>query len=190
MDVHPKLKLSRERLGEVGDFFKEFVKRIECTANSSRGECPAGLATGTGTGFNLVTEHQAKFAKRGICARNPRSAATDGLTMGMPRKSKLTDEFKPYSPDGALPYAAHWRLFRTPNDAFLAANTHREGISLFDIMQPAYAGLYSGAVHPSAEGHSVVADTVITYARKVLDTGKPNIEIKPVAGAEIGRAHV
>ena len=31
MDVHPKLKLSRERLGEVGDFFKEFVKRIECT---------------------------------------------------------------------------------------------------------------------------------------------------------------
>lgn len=186
MDVHPKLKLSRERLGEVGTFFKDFVKKIECTANASRhGDCPAGLATGTGTGFNLVTEHQAKFAKRGICARNPRSAVMDGMAMGMPRKSKLTDEFKPYSPDGALPYAAKWRLFRTPNDAFLAANTHREGISLFDIMQPAYAGLYSGAVHPSAEGHAVVADTVITYARKVLDTGRPNIEIKPVAGANV-----
>ena len=44
-----------------------------------------------------------------------------------------------------------------------------EGISLFDILQPAYAGLYSGAIHPSAEGHAIVADTVMPYARKVLD---------------------
>ena len=101
--------------------------------------------------------------------------------MGMPRKSPATDEFKPFNPAYALPYGPRWRLFRTPNDAFLTANTHREGISPFDILQPAYAALYSGAVHPTAEGHSIVADTMVKYARAVLDgRGRPNIEITPV----------
>ena len=122
-----------------------------------------------GTGFHLVTEHIAKFAKRGVCARNPRSAMTDGLNMGMPRLSHVTDEFKPYSPAATLPYAAHWRLARTPNDSFLTANTHREGISPFDILQPAYAGLYSGAIHPTAEGHAMVADSVILQVRAIVD---------------------
>ena len=80
-----------------------------------------------------------------------------------------TDEFKPYSPAAALPYAHHWRLFRTPNDGFLTANTHREGISPFDILQPSYAGLYSGAVHPSAEAHAIVADHVLLHVRAILD---------------------
>ena len=82
MDVHPKLKLSQERLGETAAFFGEFVNRLECIAGSGRGKnCPAGLATGRGTGFTLVTEHQAKFAKRGICARDPKNALADGLRM-------------------------------------------------------------------------------------------------------------
>jgi hypothetical protein len=183
MDVHPKLKLSRERLAETAAFFNDFVHRLECIASTDgRKNCPANLATGRGTGFTLVTEHQAKFAKRGICARDPRNAIMDGVNMGMPRKSAATGDFKPYTPLYTLPYGPRWRLFRTPNDAFLAANTHRDGISLFDILQPAYAGLYSGAVHPSAEGHAMVADTVIKHARAVLDARAPrgNIAIRPV----------
>jgi hypothetical protein len=187
MDVHPNFKISKARLTEVGDFFRDFVKRLECTASSRRGDCPAGLATGSGTGFTLVTEHQVKFAKRGICARNPRSLIADGINMQMPRKSRLDDEFKPYSPDATLPYASRWRLFRTPNDAFLAANTHKEGISPFDILQPAYVGLISGAVHPTAEGHSMVADSVMTHARHVLDR-RPNITIAPVTTGQRGPA--
>ena len=180
MDVHPQLKMNRERLAETGEFFRDFVKTLECTSNTSRrGDCPAGLATGSGTGFSLVTEHQARFAKRGLCARNPRNAAMDGINMGMPRLSHLLDEFKPYSPSAELPYGTRWRLFRTPNDAFLTANTHRAGISLFDILQPAYAGLYSGAVHPTAEAHAIVADYVMNHARRVLDRN-PSIEIKAV----------
>ena len=105
-----------------------------------------------------VTEHQSKFARRGFCARDPKRAEIDGALMVMPRKSQTTDEFKPFSPAAMLPYASRWRLFRTPNDAFLIANTHREGISPFDILQPAYAALYSGAIHPSAEAHAIVAD--------------------------------
>ena len=36
---------------------------------------------------------------------------------------------------------------------------------MFDILQPAYAGLYSGAIHPTAEAHAIVADYVVRHAR-------------------------
>jgi hypothetical protein len=136
---------------------------------SRRTDCPAALATGRGTGFHLVTEHLAKFAKRGICARDPKRTLADGRMMGMPRLNQMTSEFEPYSPAAYLPYAHHWRLFRTANDAFLTANTHREGIAIIDIIQPAYAGLYSGAMHPTAEGHSMVADSVMPTVRAIVD---------------------
>jgi len=170
MDVQPKLKLNRARVTETASFLHDFQTKLECMTNVSRSaSCPRNLATGSGTGFNLVTEHLAKFEKRGICARDPKRAIADGVMMGMPRKSRVTDAFEPYSPAAELPYAHRWRLFRTPNDAFLIANTHLEGILPFDIVQPAYAGLYSGAVHPSAEGHAMVADSVMLHVRAILD---------------------
>jgi hypothetical protein len=110
-----------------------------------------------------------EFARRGLCARDPKRALADGIAMRMPRKPINSEAFKPYSPAATLPYAHHWRLFRTPNDAFLAANTHREGTPLFDILQPAYAGLYSGAIHPTAEAHAIVADHVLRHVRAVVD---------------------
>ncbi len=171
LDVHPKLRISGNRLQEVGNFSRELLVRLECLTDSTkRNDCPAGLATGRGTGFHLVTEHIAKFSRRGICARDPARAAADGAMMAMPRRSVRSGEFEPYSPAYALPYGHRWRLFHTPNDAFLTANTHREGISPFDILQPAYAGLYSGALHPTAEGHAIVADTVLPYVRSIIDS--------------------
>jgi hypothetical protein len=130
-----------------------------------------------------VTDHIPEFTKRGLCARDPKRALADGVNMRVPRRPANGDDFKPYSPAGTLPYAHHWRLFRTPNDAFLAANTHREGTPLFDILQPAYAGLYSGAIHPTAEAHAIVADHVVRHVRMIVD--KPDqIEIEPtVTGA-------
>jgi hypothetical protein len=181
LDVQPKLKLNRARIAETASFLHDFQTRLECTISAkSHPDCPRGLATGAGTGFSLVAEHLAKFAKRGICARDPKRAISDGVMMGMPRKSPVTDEFEPYSPADELPYAHRWRLFRTPNDAFLTANTHREGILPFDIMQPAYAGLYSGAVHPSAEAHAMVADSVMLHVRPIVDRHL-SIKIKPVS---------
>jgi hypothetical protein len=184
MDVHPGLKLGRQRLQETADFLRDFLARLECIAGSKKGGgCPASLATGAGTGFTLVTDHIPEFTKRGLCARDPKRALADGVAMRMPRKPANGDAFKPYSPAATLPYAHHWRLFRTPNDAFLAANTHREGTPVFDILQPAYAGLYSGAIHPTAEAHAIVADHVIRHVRKIVDK-HGHIEIKPtVTGA-------
>lgn len=104
--------------------------------------------------FTLVTDHIPEFVKRGLCARDPKRALADSIAMRMPRKPANGDAFKPYSPAATLPYAHRWRLVRTPNDAFLTSNTHREGTPLLDILQPAYAGLYSGAIHPTAEAHA------------------------------------
>ncbi|MCC6777259.1 MAG: hypothetical protein IT537_11615 [Hyphomicrobiales bacterium] len=169
LDVHPGLRIGKQRLQETADFLKDFLGRMECIAGKTRNSCPAGLATGSGTGFNLVTDHIPEFSKRGLCARDPKRALADGVNMRVPRKPANGDGFKPYSPAATLPYAHHWRLFRTPNDAFLAANTHREGTPLFDILQPAYSGLYSGAIHPTAEAHAIVADHVVQHVRKVID---------------------
>jgi hypothetical protein len=179
LDVHPKLRLSRERLGETADFLRDFLGRIECISDvRRRPACPSGLATGAGTGFTLVTEHMPAFAKRGVCARDPKRTAIDAALMAMPRKSRVSDAFKPYAPAHYLPYAGRWRLFRTPNDAFLTANTHRDGISPFDLLQPAYAGLYSGAIHPTAEAHAIVADHVMQKVRPLLD-GRQVVQAAP-----------
>src|SRR5439155_15571921 len=168
MDVHPGLKLDRGRLQETANFLKDVLGRIECISSTSGRSCPANLATGSGTGFTLVTSHIPEFTKRGMCARDPRRALADGVNMRIPRRSGGGD-FQPYSPAATLPYAHHWRLFRTPNDAFLTAHTHREGTSLFDILQPAYAGLYSGAIHPTAEAHAIVADHVLRQVRPIIE---------------------
>ena len=170
MDVHPGLRIDRRRLQETANFLRDFLARLECiTGGKSRAGCPAGLSTGAGTGFTLVTDHIPEFSKRGLCARDPKHALADDIAMRMPRKPGNGDAFKPYSPAAALPYAHQWRLFRTPNDAFLAANTHREGTPLFDILQPAYAALYSGAIHPTAEAHAIVADHVMRHVRALLE---------------------
>ena len=89
--------------------------------------------------------------------------------MLVPRIRIGTTDFSPYLPRDYRPYAHHQRLFRTPNDAFLTANEHRGGETpLFDILQPAVAALYSGAFHPNAEAHALVADHVMPHVRRIV----------------------
>ena len=167
LDVHPNLKMSQKRLAESGQFLDQLVQRLQCMSQRGAG-CPANLATGAGTGFTLVTDHHAAFRRRGICARDPKRPEADGRAMAMPRFNPLKSEFLPYHPAYYTPYGPRWRLFRTPNDAFLTANTHYEKVHLFDILQPVYAALFSGAIHPTAEGHAIVADHVMPHARRVV----------------------
>jgi hypothetical protein len=169
LDVHPKLRYSRERTQEVSNFVRELQGRLECITDGRKAGCPAGLATGSGTGFHLIVDHVAEFARRGVCARDPGKLLADQVNMNMPRLSRSANQWAPYSPAAALPYAHHWRLARNPNDTFLAGNTHREDISPFDDLQPAYAALYSGAFHPTAEGHVIVADHVLRHVNELLE---------------------
>jgi len=173
LDVHPRLRYSRERTQEVSNFVRDLQVRLECITDGRKAGCPGGLATGAGTGFRLVTDHIAEFAKRGVCARDPQKQLIDQVNMNMPRLSHAADQWAPYTPAAALPYAHHWRLARSPNDTFLAGNTHRENISVFDDLQPVYAALYSGAFHPTAEGHVIVADHVLRHVNELLEKRAP-----------------
>ena len=164
MDVHDKLKLDRGRMAESSKFVDRMFDRLQCLSAWQPG-CPAGLKTGRGTGFTLVTSHQPAFNRRGICARGPGDG--DGALMQIPRF--IEGEFKPYNPADFRPYKSRARLFHTPNDAFMTANTHREETIILDPLQPAFAALYSGAMHPTAEAHAIVADNVLPYARAVLE---------------------
>jgi lysophospholipase L1-like esterase len=172
LDVYPKFRYDRARVAEVSSFVRELQERQECMTDASKPGCPAGLATGRGTGFHFITDHTVEFLHRGVCARDPQRAITDQINMAMPRVSNATQTFVPYSPAGALPYGHRWRLVRDPNDAFLAANTHREGISPFDELQPPYVALVSGAFHPTAEGHAIVADHVLRHVNALLEKRK------------------
>jgi hypothetical protein len=168
MDAHGKFKIDSGRLEEVSKFLTRFFQRLECVSNAGP-NCPQNLKTGRGTGFTLVVDHQPEFLRRGICARDPERAAEDGRMMRMPRIPVGTSgPFWPYSPSAYRPYAHRQHLFRTPNDAFLTANEHRFKTPLFDILQPAVAALLSGAFHPTAEAHSIVADHVVEHARRML----------------------
>ncbi|KAA5601874.1 hypothetical protein [Blastochloris sulfoviridis] len=169
LDVGPNLRFSRQRLSEVSAFHAKLVRRLGCIASAKGADCPLDLATGAGTGFHLVGDHLAAFGRRGLCARDPQRLQLDQAMMAVPRRALSSGEFVPYSPAAALPYGKRWRLFHTPNDAILTANTHREDISPFDVLQPVYAALYGGAFHPTAEGHAVVADHVVRHARTVLE---------------------
>lgn len=168
LDVYPKFRYDRTRVQEVSRFVGELEKRQACIDDASKPGCPAGLATGRGTGFQFITDHTTEFLHRGVCARDPHSAISDQVNMAMPRMSAATQDFVPYSPAGATPYAHHWRLVRDPNDSFLTANTHKGGISPFDDLQPPYAALISGAFHPTAEGHAIVADHVLRHVNELL----------------------
>jgi hypothetical protein len=84
--------------------------------------------------------------------------------------------WEPYNPALFQPYAARRRWFRTPNDAFLTGNFHVAGsvmqkvlkLQSFSWFQVLLAATYSGAFHPSAEGHAAIADAVVERARGVL----------------------
>ncbi len=129
MDVHPGLGLSRQRLQRPPTSCRIFW----CGSNAS----PAAGALRLPRQSRNRRRHRVYAGDRAYCripqARDmcARSQASNRrrLAMRMPRVPLNGDEFKPYSPAATLPYAHRWRLFRTPNDAFLTANTHREGSS-------------------------------------------------------------
>ena len=94
--------------------------------------------------------------------------------MRLPRK--VNGAWKPYNPADFQAYASRQRWFRTPNDAFMTGNFHVaaslltkalkfESLSWFQLL---LASTYSGAFHPTAEGHAAIADAVASKARVVL----------------------
>jgi len=125
-------------------------------------------------GWTFADAHRRSFLGRGICAGYSANALSSADDLRLPRK--VGDTWEPYNPADYQPYASRQRWFRTPNDAFLTGNFHVSAslaqkvlkLQSFSWFQLLLASTYSGAFHPTAEGHAAIADSVAERARGVL----------------------
>lgn len=168
MEVAPALKLSasKARDGTV------MADRLDAVMSKSA----------KAHGWSFVNAHRKDFLGRGICAGFTDNAFSLADDLRLPRKT--AEGWHPYNPADYPAYASRQRWFRTPNDAFLTGNFHVAGsvlqkalkLETFSWFQLMLAATYSGAFHPTAEGHAAIADAVVERARAVLeryDQGPP-----------------
>jgi hypothetical protein len=125
-------------------------------------------------GWTYADAHREAFVGHGLCAGYKQVLPAVANDLRLPR---LRDgRWVPYNPADFQAYAARQRWFRTPNDAFMTGNFHVAGSVLQKVLkleslswfQILLASTYSGAFHPTAEGHAAIADTVVDKARAVL----------------------
>lgn len=125
-------------------------------------------------GWTFADSHRKAFVGRGICAGYTDNAFSIADDLRLPRMTQ--GKWVPYNPADYRAYASRQRWFRTPNDAFMTGNFHVspsllqkalkfESLSWFQLL---LASTYSGAFHPTAEGHAAIADSVTDKARQVL----------------------
>ncbi len=125
-------------------------------------------------GWTFVETHRRAFIDRGICSGIVGDGKNLAEELRMPRK--LDGNWYPYNPADFNAYVPRKRWFRTPNDAFMTGNFHVAASVLQKVMkletfqwfQLLLASTYSGAFHPTAEGHAAIADSVAEKARVVL----------------------
>ena len=126
-------------------------------------------------GWTFVDHHRRQFVDRGICAGFTDNAFSIADDLRMPRF--VEGKWVPYNPASFQAYALRQRWFRTPNDAFMTGNFHVSQSLLQKVLklsslswfQLVLAATYSGAFHPTAEGHAAIADAVVEQARAVLE---------------------
>lgn len=124
--------------------------------------------------WSFVADHRKAFVGRGLCAGHTTGLGSIADDLRLPRRQGGL--WVPYNPAHFEPYAARQRWFRTPNDAFMTGNFHVAGsvmqrvlkLQSFSWFQVLLASTYSGAFHPTAEGHAAIADAVMPRAREVL----------------------
>jgi lysophospholipase L1-like esterase len=125
-------------------------------------------------GWTFAEAHRRDFQGRGVCAGWSDNAFNSADDLRIPRK--IDGKWDPYNPADWRAYAPRQRWFRTPNDAFMTGNFHVTQSALQTVMknqgyawvQLLLASIYSGAFHPTGEGHAAIADSVVEKARGVL----------------------
>ena len=125
-------------------------------------------------GWSLAETHRRAFIDRGLCSGTVGDGSTISEELRLPRR--VGDTWFPYNPADYRAYSSRRRWFRTPNDAFMTGNFHvaaslltkalkLETLQWFQLL---LASTYSGAFHPTAEGHAAIADAVAEKSRTVL----------------------
>lgn len=143
-------------------------------------------------GWSFVSDHRKAFVGHGLCAGHTNGLGSIADDLRLPRRQG--DVWVPFNPAHFEPYAARQRWFRTPNDAFMTGNFHVAGsvmqtvlkLQSFSWFQVLLASTYSGAFHPSAEGHAAIADSVVHRAREVLARYGQQSVAETAGGAQDG----
>jgi hypothetical protein len=126
-------------------------------------------------GWSFADAHRKEFIGRGLCGGFRQVAPSPADDLRLPRL--INTRWEPFNPGDYHAYAQRQRWFRTPNDAFMTGNFHVAGSILQKVLglqslswfQILLASTYSGAFHPTAEGHAAIADAVAAKARAVLE---------------------
>lgn len=160
MEIVPDFHLSEQKLREgtwIGDKLHRLMRESAYTY-----------------GWSFVETHRRAFVDRGICSGIAEDGGDIANELRVPRK--VNGLWRPYNPGDFRAYASRQRWFRTPNDAFMTGNFHVAASLLTKVLkfeslqwfQLLLASTYSGAFHPTAEGHAAIADAVAEKARVVL----------------------
>lgn len=160
MDVLADFRLSEKRAKD-GTWVADKLQRVMASSAKAYG-------------WTFADAHRQAFVGRGICAGYTDNAFSIADDLRLPRFTN--GKWVPYNPADYRPYAPRQRWFRTPNDAFMTGNFHVSGTMLQKALkleslswfQLLLASTYSGAFHPTAEGHAAIADSVAEKAREVL----------------------
>lgn len=125
------------------------------------------------------------FEGHGFCARNPKMASDPAEMLMIPCWGKAprdtasceqswsgkARDWRPYNPATQnYPYALRQRWVRSFNDAYLIINqkvVDRSG----QVDEKTSQGVFSettGALHPTAEGHAVMADALLLTVRPII----------------------
>ena len=160
MEVVPDFQLSEQKLRE-GTWVADKLHRAMRDSAATYG-------------WTFAETHRRQFIDRGICSGSADDGTPGTNELRLPRR--IDGVWKPYNPADFQAYASRQRWFRTPNDAFMTGNFHvassvMQKVIKFDTyawLQLLLASTYSGAFHPTAEGHAAIADAVADKARAVL----------------------
>src|SRR5438445_994162 len=195
-DIHPSFNAQPQRLAAVSNYVEsEFLPQLKALAL-----CQSGILCRDPDAdrMTFVDAHQAAFAGHGFCARAQTDPEFD--------RECFSAEGKSFDPDivtaaaqpmlcgrGAGEYRAYLpraRWIRDANDSYFAAMTYPQGVpsssqptDIHDATWGILSAVYGGPVHPSAEGHAVMADAALAAAASVLqlDANVPEVISEPDA---------
>lgn len=127
--------------------------------------------------FTFVNSFEKRFKKHGICAQKAGSIS-NAEKLDIPYKKSGSTNWNVFNPITEFyPYEKRQRWFRTFNDSYLSMFHFKENAQnpsdkrLFNLqrkMSYLASRTLGGPVHPSAEGHAAIADSIYCSAAKKL----------------------
>jgi lysophospholipase L1-like esterase len=180
-DIHPSFNAQPQRLANVSGYVEnEFLPQLRALAL-----CQSGVLCRDPRAdrMTFVDAHQPAFAAHGFCARASSDPEFDRECFSLKGESfdqdivtaanqpmlcgRSAGEYRAYLP------RARW--IRDANDSYFAAMTYPQGLpsssqpaDIHDATWGILSAVYGGAVHPSAEGHSAMADAALPAVASVL----------------------